>query len=60
MLWADWDALPGLQQAGDNSSGGSEERLTEAAGPEAKGRFADALLLTKHALRASEIRVIRV
>ena len=54
MLWADWDALPGLQQVGDDSSG-SEERLTEAAGPEAKGRFADALLLTKHALRVSEL-----
>ena len=49
-LWADWDALPGIQRIGDDG-GGSEDRPTEVAGPEADGRIADALLLTKHALR---------
>ena len=43
-----------MQRAGDD--GGSEDRLTEA-GPEADGRLADALLLTKHALKVSATRV---
>ena len=42
-----------VQQTGGDGGGGSEERPTEVAGPEADGRLADALLLTKHALRVS-------